>query len=54
VSRRAVAERDRVTGAYIAGLAGAHATCRANAEALRRFFAFEVAKESSGRQPTAR
>jgi hypothetical protein len=42
VPRRAVAARDRVTGAYIAGLAGAHATCRANAAALRRFLGFDA------------
>ncbi len=47
VPRATVAQRDRATGAYIAGLAAAHATCRANSEALRRFFRFALAKQSA-------
>src|SRR5260221_2769804 len=53
VPRTTVAERDRVTGAFIAGLAGAHATCMANAEALRRFFGFGKAPGAPAGAPPA-
>jgi hypothetical protein len=43
VPRPVVVQRDVATGRYLAGVLKAHATCRANAAALRRLYGFDAA-----------